>query len=144
MIALDTNLLVYAHRADSEWHDAALRIVLGLAEGNQRWAIPWPCVHEFTAIATHPRIYKKPSTPVEALAAMEAWMASPVLEFLHEGPAYWEVFQRLIQGGQIRGPMVHDARIAAICIANGVTAIWSSDRDFSRFKGLKVINPLLI
>ena len=142
MIAVDTNLLVYAHREDSEWHSRALAVLLELANGSQRWAIPWPCVHEFFAIVTHPRIYRQPSSPAQAIATMDAWSESPVLEYLHESPTYWETLTGLIDAGRIRGPMIHDARIAAICIDNGATQLWSADRDFSRFSGLVVRNPL--
>ena len=55
MIAVDTNLLVYAHRADAAEHAAALPVLRGLAEGRARWALPWPCIHEFIAIVTHSR-----------------------------------------------------------------------------------------
>ena len=65
MIAVDTNVLVYAHREDSEWHERAEQVVRGLAEGAATWAIPWPCVHEFLAITTHPRIFRTP-TPIPA------------------------------------------------------------------------------
>jgi toxin-antitoxin system PIN domain toxin len=143
VIAVDTNLLVYAHREDSEWHKRALAVLLELANGNQRWAIPWPCVHEFFAIVTHPRIYRQPSTPTQATATIDAWSASPALEFLHESPTYWKALTRLIDAGRIRGPMIHDARIAAMCIDNGATQLLSADRDFSRFTGLVVRNPLL-
>ncbi len=64
MIALDTNVLVQAHRSDAQFHTRALASVRGLAEGDVPWAIPWPCVHEFISVATHPRIYA-PSTPLE-------------------------------------------------------------------------------
>lgn len=142
MIAVDTNLLVYAHREDCEWHERALAVLLELANGNQRWAIPWPCVHEFFAIVTHPRIYRRPSTPAQATATIDAWNESPALEFLHESPTYWGTLSRLIDAGRIRGPMIHDARIAAMCIDNGATELLSADRDFSRFTGLAVRNPL--
>ena len=56
MIAIDTNILVYAHREVSEWHEAASTRVAELAEGRGAWAIPWPCIHEFPAIASHPKI----------------------------------------------------------------------------------------
>ena len=138
MIVVDTNLLVYAHRRDSEWHERALAALLELANGNQRWAIPWPCVHEFFAIVTHPRIYKRPSKPSEALAAIDAWTESSSLEFLHESPSYWNTLVTMVQAGKIRGPMIHDARIAAICIDNGATLLLSADRDFSRFAGITV------
>ena len=65
MIAVDTNILVYAHREDSEWHAAAYAKLARLAEGGGGWAIPWPCVHEFLAIVTHPRIFSPP-TPLPA------------------------------------------------------------------------------
>lgn len=87
MIAIDTNILVHAHREDSGWHENVLRRMKSLAEGQTRWAIPWPCIHEFLAIVTHPRIYNPP-TPFG-------------------------------------------------------TALWSSDRDFSRFPELSTFNPLL-
>ena len=61
MIAVDTNILVFAHRSDAEWHARAQSCVRELAEGGVAWAIPWPCVHEFLAIATHPRIYDPPT-----------------------------------------------------------------------------------
>ena len=64
MIAVDSNVLVYAHREDSDWHDPAYACLLELAEGRDPWAIPWPCLHEFLAIVTHPRIYS-PSTPLD-------------------------------------------------------------------------------
>jgi len=56
MIAVDTNILVYAHREDSQWHDAAYSRIVNLTEGRAPWAIPWPCIHEFLAIVTHPKI----------------------------------------------------------------------------------------
>ena len=61
MIAVDSNVLVYAHREDSPWHDAAYDRIANLAEGQAQWAIPWPCIHEFLAIVTHSRIYSPPS-----------------------------------------------------------------------------------
>jgi predicted nucleic acid-binding protein len=68
VIAVDTNLLVYAHRKDSQWHAAAASVVRSLAEGSAPWAIAWPCLHEFLAIVTHPRIYAPP-TPNPAATA---------------------------------------------------------------------------
>ncbi len=72
MKAVDTNILVYAHREDSTFHERALALLLDLANGSARWAIPWPCIHEFIAVVTHPRIYDPPSPLGVALDAMEA------------------------------------------------------------------------
>ena len=143
MIAVDTNILVYAHRPDSPWHSVARSSVKELAENPAPWAILWPCVHEFLSTATHPRIYRPPSTPLQAIEQVEAWRESPSLALLGEGPDHWETLKRLVSAGRIAGGAVHDTRVAALCLQHGVTALWSADRDFSRFPDLKVVNPLL-
>jgi uncharacterized protein len=143
MIAVDTNILVYAHRADSEWHAAANAAVTRLAEGVAPWAIPWPCVHEFIAIVTHPRIYRPPSTVVQALVQVRAWLESPSLALLSESPSHVEALEKLLVSSHATGPRVHDARIAALCVEHGVSALWSADRDFARFPGVFVENPLV-
>lgn len=142
MIAVDTNLLVYAHREDSDFHAEALHAILSLAEGRRLWGIPWPCVHEFVSITTHPSIYAPPTKIRVALDAMEVWLESPFCRMIGEGPGYFQRLRELAEGGKVRGPMIHDARIAAICLHNGVTELWTADRDFSRFSSLKTVNPL--
>lgn len=143
MIAVDTNLLVYAHREDSPWHERSWTLIRGLAEGSAPWAIPWPCLHEFLAVVTHPRIYDPP-TPLEiALEQAEAWLASPSLVLLGEGPVHWKRLRELLQTGCVVGGAVHDARVAALCLAHGVNELWTADRDFGRFGGLRTRNPLV-
>jgi toxin-antitoxin system PIN domain toxin len=143
MIAIDTNILVYAHRRDSPFHAPAASAVRSLAESPAAWAIPWPCVHEFYSTATHTRIYDPPSSPAEAIAQVEAWLGSPSLVLLNEGTTYWPTLRPLLESGKVTGPMVHDARIAALCRANGVRELWTADRDFGRFPDLAVRNPLV-
>lgn len=143
MIAVDTNLLVYAHRRDSPWHEGARRVVYELAEGRSAWAVPWPCVSEFLSTVTHPRIYRPPTESAKAVDQVRAWMESPSLVMIGESTGYFEVLARLISAGRVAGPQVHDARIAAICIDNGVSELLSCDRDFGRFPALKVRNPLI-
>ncbi len=143
MIAIDTNILVYAHRSDGQWHEPAAAVVQQLAEGAPAWAIPWPCLHEFLAIATHPRVFDPPSTPTQAIEQVDAWIASPSLVLLVEGVDHWRQLLDLLRAGRVRGPMVHDARIAAICMENGVSEFLTSDRDFSRFPRLRTRNPLI-
>jgi uncharacterized protein len=89
VIAVDTNILVYAHREDSPWHEPAYARLAELAEGRAAWAIPWPCLHEFLAIVTHPKIYSPPSPLETALAQVDAWMESPGLVLLAEMGGYW-------------------------------------------------------
>lgn len=143
MIAVDSNILVYAHREDSPFHDRAYHQVARLAEGTAAWAIPWPCVHEFLAIVTHPRIYAPPTPLARALEQVDAWLESPSLAMLAESTTHWAVLRETLTGGRIVGPQVHDARIAALCEQHGVRELWSADRDFSRFSGITVVNPLI-
>lgn len=143
MIAVDTNLLVYAHRRDSEWHAVAAGVVRSLAEGAAPWAIPWPCLHEFLAIVTHPRIYRPATTIEAALAQGAAWLESPSVVTLAEGSGYSEKLAAVLRESKATGPRVHDARVAALCLYHGVRELWSADRDFSRFAALRVSNPLV-
>lgn len=142
MIAVDSNLLIYSHREDSPWHDSAYTCIAELAEGQALWAIPWPCIHEFLAIVTHPRIYDPPTPLENAISQVDAWMESPSLLLLSESEDYWQQLQSLIQSGKVCGPQMHDARIAALCSYHGVAELWIADRDFGRFPKLKVRNPL--
>ena len=143
MIAIDTNILVYAHRRDSEWHEQAAALIKRLAENRIEWAIPWPCVHEFLAIVTHPRIYDPPSTTAQAIGQVSAWLDSPSLVLLTETSDHWLTLCELLTQGKIQGPLIHDARVAALCVTHGISELLTADRDFSRFASLTVRNPLL-
>ena len=143
MIAVDTNLLVYAHREDSPHHQVATRILQDLASSTSPWAVPGPCLHEFLAVVTHPRIYQPPTPMSVALDAVAALAGSANLHLLSETSDHVSILATLLDGGVVVGPKVHDARIAAICLGHGVTTLWSADRDFSWFPSLTVRNPLI-
>ncbi len=145
MIAVDTNLLVYAHRRDLPAHASADAVVRRLAEDSRAWAIPWPCVHEFYSVVTNPKIFKndKATRPALALTQLEAWLASPTLQLLAETHNYFAILKGLLHGEGVRGAMVHDARVFALCEAHGVRELWTADRDFSTFAGrVRLHNPL--
>jgi hypothetical protein len=141
MIAVDTNILVHAHRVDSPWHQAAVTRLPELAQGP--WAIPWPCIHEFVAIVTHPKVFAPPTPLDDALKAVAGWLASPTLHLLSELEGYWETLHEVLRKSRVVGPRVHDARIAALCLQHGIDELWTADRDFSRFPGVVAHNPLL-
>lgn len=143
MIAIDTNLLVYAHREDSDWHASAYEQLTALAEGKAHWAIPWPCIHEFLAIVTHPRVFAPPSSLGAALDQVDAWMESPSVVLLSESPGYWQALRDSVNAGRVTGPQIHDARVAALCLQHGVHELWTADRDFNRFPKLSARNPLI-
>ena len=143
MIAVDTNLLVYAHREDSPWHATAFARISELAEGSVPWAIPWPCIHEFISTVTNPVVFKTP-TPLElAFSQLDAWLSSPKLALLGETDAYLERLRAIATSGRIVGPLIHDARIATICLLHGIDELWTADRDFGRFPQLNARNPLI-
>jgi uncharacterized protein len=142
VIAVDTNILVYAHREDAPFHQIAVQRVTALAEGRTAWAIPWPCIHEFLAIITHPRIYDPPTPLPLALDQVDAWLESPALMLLAESEQHWSELRSLVETGRITGARIHDARIAALCRQHGIRELWSADRDFSRFSDLPLVNPL--
>jgi toxin-antitoxin system PIN domain toxin len=143
MIALDSNLLVYAHRRDSEWFAETHAQIAELASGRQAWAIPYPCIHEFLRNVTDPRIYPDPTPLDRAFDQLRAWNDAPTLRLIGEGGRHVELLEELARAGRVRGAMIHDARIAAICLDHGVRELWTADRDFGRFKALRTRNPLV-
>ncbi|MBL8344858.1 MAG: PIN domain-containing protein [Rubrivivax sp.] len=143
MIAVDTNILVYAHRTDSPFHERARSSLESLASGTREWAIPWPCAHEFFAIVTHPRIYKTATPPETAFAQLRALQTLANLVFIAEADDHLQRLEPLALAAKAQGGAIHDARIAAICLSHGVAELWSADRDFSRFPALAVRNPLV-
>ena len=143
MIAVDTNILVYAHRTDSEWYGQASEIMRSLCEGSDAWAIPWPCVHEFFSVVTNRRIYGNPTPSEGAFVQLRIWLGSPSARLIGESKDHLSTLEQIVTTGKLSGGAVHDARIAAICISHGVRELWSVDRGFSRMAGLKVRNPLV-
>lgn len=142
MIALDSNLLIYAHRRDNEVYSAASTLLRDLATNRASWAIPYPCVHEFIRNVTDPRIYADP-TPLDlALEQVTTWESAPSVRLLCEGSRHLDLLGDVAREGRVRGAAIHDARIAAICLEHGVSELWTADRDFSRFPSLKTRNPL--
>ena len=141
MRAVDTNVLVYAEISASPRHEQAKQVLEELAEGQQPWALPWPCLYEFLRVITHPGIYHPPVPLSIALEDLEALLASPSLVMLSETGRHTEVLERVVREAGATGNLLYDAHIAALCIEHGVSELITGDRDFSRFRGLKVQNP---
>ncbi len=141
MIAIDTNILVHAFRLDSDNHKKADAAIQGLADQSVSWTIPWPCVHEFISVVTNPKIFRVPSTLAEALNQVRAWKSACESGFLHEAEDHLLQLENLPKD-KIRGGIIHDARIACICLSHSVSEFWTADRDFLLFPKLKIRNPL--
>jgi toxin-antitoxin system PIN domain toxin len=143
MIAVDTNILVYSHREESPFHSTAKQLVGELREATADWAIPWPCVHEFVAIVTHPKIFKVPTPLQSAFACVDAWLAGGNVQLIAESEGYLTRLRELSSNAKLQGPRIHDARIAALCLHHGINELWTADRDFSAFPQLTTRNPLV-
>lgn len=135
MIAVDTNVLVYAHREElAAQHPLALAWLKRLAEGAAPWGLPVFCIGEFVRVVTHPRLFDPPSTLAQAAAAVEALLASPSLRVLFPGDDYPANFLKCAREADARGNLAFDAQIVAVCREHGCTALLTLDRDFARFR----------
>jgi toxin-antitoxin system PIN domain toxin len=139
LIAVDTNVLVYAHRRESPEHKRALAWVRHLAEGPAPWAIPVFCLVEFVRVVTHPRVFDPPSTFGVALDALRGLLASPSVRVVSPGPRYPELFDRCVRDAEAKGNLAFDAQIAALCREHGIRELLTGDRDFSRFPHIKIL-----
>lgn len=92
---------------------------------------------------THSRIYDPPTPTAAALAQVDAWLESPTLVLISESDQHWAELREQVTNGHVSGARIHDARVAALCRQHGIRELWSADRDFNRFVGLTVVNPLM-
>ena len=119
MIAVDTNVLVYAHRREPQEHSVAASQLSKLATGVDVWAIPWPCVCEFFSVVTNRRIWKDAaSTPEQAWLQVDAWLGSPSVRMLSETEDFAKVLGELGRWPRVSGPVGDEARAAALCPAH--------------------------
>lgn len=141
MIAVDTNVLIYANREESASHTAALEALRLLAEGDEAWAIPVFCIGEFLRVVSHNRLFDPPTPVLHAMDSLESLLASPSVRLLTPGDHYLRLLRALIDESGITGNLVFDAQIAAVCLEHGATTLLTEDRDFARFRKL---NPLTL
>lgn len=137
MIAVDTNILVYADREESALHAAALRALRLLAEGDEAWAIPVFCVGEFLRVISHDRLFDPPTPVLDAMDSVESLLASPSARLLVPGDRYLRLLRSMVEESHVHGNLVFDAQIAAVCLEHGATTLLTEDRDFARFRSLK-------
>ena len=141
MILVDANLLLYAYHERAEQHDASRAWLESVLSGPEMVGFAWLTLWAFLRIGTNPRVFERPFSISEAEAVVSSWLAQPAAGILEPEERHWEILRRLIREGQATGPLVMDAVIAAIALEHGAT-LCTTDRDFSRFTGLKWMNPL--
>ena len=141
MVLPDVNVLVYAHREETAHHDACRNWLEALLNGDQAYSISDLVLSGFVRVVTHPKVFKRPSGLDDALAFAEQVRDQPNCVHVEPGPRHWDIFRRLCVETRVKGNLVPDAYLAAIAIESGCEWI-STDRDFSRFKGLRWREPM--
>jgi toxin-antitoxin system PIN domain toxin len=143
VILIDSNLLLYAYNSGSAHHEKAREWLEKVLRGPETIALPWAVVHAFLRISTDPRAFPRPYSPAEAIAFVALWFESSNVVVVDPGERYWQILRDLIVKAQARGPCVSDAHLAALALEHGAT-VYSSDRDFARFEGLRYVNPIAV
>lgn len=138
MIAVDTNVLIHAHRSESAWHMAARARLVSLAEGPARWGLPVFCVAEFMRVVTHGRVFNPPSSVSQAAGFIENLVAAPTCELVRPATEFLDLLMETARQSDARGNLMFDAQIAALCQEHGIDTVLTNDRDFGRFDGLRV------
>jgi toxin-antitoxin system PIN domain toxin len=141
VILVDANLLLYAYHPRAEQHVSSRAWLEAMLSGPELVRFAWLTLWAFMRIGTNPRVFERPLSTSEAEAAVSSWLGQPTAGILEPAERHWEILRGLVQEGQTVGPLVMDAVIAAIAVEHGAT-LCTTDRDFSRFSGLKWTNPL--
>jgi hypothetical protein len=141
VILVDANLLLYAYHPRAEQHETSRAWLEGVLSGPDLVRFAWLTLWAFLRIATNPRVFERPLSTSEAEAAISSWLDPPAAGILDPAERHWEILRGLVHDGQAAGPLVMDAVLAAIALEHGAT-VCTTDRDFSRFPGLKWRNPL--
>ena len=142
MILVDANLLVYAYHPRSEQHEASRAWLEGILSGSELVRFAWLTLWAFLRISTNPRVFERPLTMQEADATVASLLSQPLAAILEPGDRHWDILRGLMREVQTVGPLVMDAVLAAIALEHGAI-LHTTDRDFSRFPGLRWTNPLI-
>ena len=138
MIAVDTNVLIYAHRLETDFNAAATAELVRLAEGTEPWALPVFCLIEFMRVVTHRRVFNPPSTIAQALDFINGVVAAPTCHVALPGADFLRHLEATVRRADVRGNLMFDAQVAALCREHGIAEILTNDRDFERFDRLQV------
>jgi predicted nucleic acid-binding protein len=142
VIAIDTNLLVYAHRSGLAEHRAAKRAIQKASEDARGWGIPFPCIAEFWSVVTHPESAGGGSPPFKAQAFLRALVLEAGAKVWTSSDGCWERVTKLAVDLGVRGPRIFDLQIALTAFDNGATEIWTHDRGSLTVAGIALRDPL--
>ena len=142
MIVLDANVLLYAYSPASPEHGRARECVEDLLSADALVGLPWQSISAFIRVLTNPNLPGVRRQVLEILEIVESWLGQPNVRLLSPGERHWTLFRQMLVEGQARGPMTSDAQVAALTIESG-GVLYTTDRDFARFPGLRWKNPLI-
>jgi toxin-antitoxin system PIN domain toxin len=141
MMLIDVNVLVYAHRTDAPKHSAYRKWLEKLINGDQAYGVSDLVLSGFLRVVTHPRVFSPPSDLASGLAFARTIRGQPNAVAITPGPRHWTIFTSLCEATHAKGNLIPDAYLAALAIESGSEWI-TTDRDYSRFPGLKWRSPL--
>lgn len=140
MILVDTNVLLYAHDRSDPRHEAAAAWLEDVLSGEEDVGLATVAVLAFVRIATDPRVYAQPRSVADALEIVQGWFARDQVRLVDPTPLHWARLSEAVTSGQARGPLIMDAHLASLALEHGAT-LATTDRDFRRFDGLRLIDP---
>jgi toxin-antitoxin system PIN domain toxin len=141
MTLVDANILLYAYDASAPQHASCRKWLERAFAERQAVGFSWPVILAFLRLSTDPRVYRNPRTWEETEAIVSSWLDHPAALLLDPGEAHWTILCRMARQGQARGPLLMDAHLAALAIEHGAR-LCTADRDFTRFPGVAVFNPM--
>ena len=139
--ALDVNTLLYASDDASPFHGPATQFLQRIATGSDLVYLFWPTVMAYLRIATHPSIFSEPLSPEEAMQNVEGFLALPHVRSPGEHEGFWPAYRAAGEGVVLRGNVVPNAHVVALMRLYGVDAIWTRDRDYTKFRRIRVLDP---
>ena len=141
MIVVDANILLYAYNPGSTHHESCRAWLEESINGTEPVGLPWQAILAFLRISTSPRVFERPLDCAEAVLIVDELLACPTVILVEPSQDYWRVLKEQLRDAQISGPLVSDAALASLALEHGA-AICTTDRDFQRFRGLRVLDPL--
>lgn len=140
MIVVDANILLYAYDLHATQHLRCRDWFNQAMNGNEQIGLPWQSLLAFIRIATNTRAYRQPLSGSRACELVDSWLARPQALLIEPGQQFWEIFRAQIREARAHGPLVTDTALAALAIERGAT-LCTTDRDFRRFDGLRLLDP---
>ena len=141
MTLIDANVLLYAYDSESPHHRISRSWFETELSSGRPIAFALVTLLAFVRIASDRRVFNRPLTPAAACSLIEEWLAQPNVRLLQPGPRTWTILSELCESGQAKGAMVMDAHLAALAVEHGAP-IATTDRDFTRFAGIELVNPV--